>query len=280
MEERLRLYQKRNRTLPSRIIVYRDGVSEGQFNDVLSDEYPKMVEAFDTFGNPKQPYRPKLTIVICGKRHHTRFFPTDSRFADQNGNPKPGTVVDRGVTAVYGECTFGRDSHRRETNGQPTQISISTSRRTMLFKARFAPRTITSSTMRLGSRRTNSRLSPTRSLTCSLVQPKPSLSPPQRTMLILHANVGAHTCTRFYMAYRMVVRLAQAERRVTRNRRRPYSRRRRGCGAVVPEARSKIRCFICDPLLSFPHDPPQSSLLLPPETFQTWVFFFPSHSIM
>jgi eukaryotic translation initiation factor 2C len=45
---------------------------------------------------------PKLSIVICGKRHHTRFFPTEATYADQNGNPRPGTVVDRGVTAVYG----------------------------------------------------------------------------------------------------------------------------------------------------------------------------------
>jgi len=111
MEERLRLYQKHKGTLPSRIIVYRDGVSEGQYNEVVEDEYVKMVEAFGAFGNPKQPYRPELTIIICAKRHHTRFFPTDSQFADQNGNPRPGTVVDRGVTAVYGERAFGQDLH-------------------------------------------------------------------------------------------------------------------------------------------------------------------------
>ena len=104
MEERLKLYQKHKRVLPRRIIVYRDGVSEGQFNTVVDEELPEMLEAFKTFGNAKQPYKPKLTIIICGKRHHTRFFPTDSQFSDQNGNPRPGTVVDRGVTAVYGEC--------------------------------------------------------------------------------------------------------------------------------------------------------------------------------
>ena len=36
-----------------------------------------------------------------GKRHHTRFYPTEAENADSKGNPKPGTVVDRGVTAVY-----------------------------------------------------------------------------------------------------------------------------------------------------------------------------------
>ena len=109
MEERLQLYKKHKKSLPRRIIVYRDGVSEGQFNTVVEEEYPEMVKAFQAFGNAKQPYRPKLTIVICGKRHHTRFFPTDAPFADQNGNPKPGTVVDRGVTAVYGEHAYEKD---------------------------------------------------------------------------------------------------------------------------------------------------------------------------
>jgi eukaryotic translation initiation factor 2C len=110
MEERLRLYQKHKRALPRRIIVYRDGVSEGQFGIVVDEEYPQMLEAFKTFATPKQPYRPQLTIVICGKRHHTRFYPTDAQFADQNGNPRPGTVVDRGITAVYGEYTLESSS--------------------------------------------------------------------------------------------------------------------------------------------------------------------------
>lgn len=111
MEERLKLYQKRKNTLPRRIIVYRDGVSEGQFNTVVEEEYPQIVKSFESFGNAKQPYRPKLTIIICGKRHHTRFFPTEAPYADQNGNPRPGTVVDRGVTAVYGEGAYGQDLH-------------------------------------------------------------------------------------------------------------------------------------------------------------------------
>jgi eukaryotic translation initiation factor 2C len=42
-----------------------------------------------------------VTIVICGKRHRTRFYPTEASAADRDGNPRPGTVVDGGVTAVY-----------------------------------------------------------------------------------------------------------------------------------------------------------------------------------
>ncbi|KAG6907598.1 hypothetical protein DXG01_008216 [Tephrocybe rancida] len=97
--ERLSLFQKRNKgVLPQRVLVYRDGVSEGQFPIVVDEELPAIRKAFTKFDTAKAPYRPKLSI---GKRHHTRFYPTEEQNADHNGNPKAGTVVDRGVTAVY-----------------------------------------------------------------------------------------------------------------------------------------------------------------------------------
>ncbi|KAG6856712.1 hypothetical protein H0H87_001501 [Tephrocybe sp. NHM501043] len=100
--ERLTLFQKKNKgVLPQRVLVYRDGVSEGQFAIVVDEELPAIKKAFSKFDTAKAPYRPKLSIIICGKRHHTRFYPTEERNADHNGNPKAGTVVDRGVTAVY-----------------------------------------------------------------------------------------------------------------------------------------------------------------------------------
>jgi hypothetical protein len=42
-----------------------------------------------------------MSKSLQGKRHHTRFYPTEAQNADGNGNPKAGTVVDRGVTAIY-----------------------------------------------------------------------------------------------------------------------------------------------------------------------------------
>jgi len=93
----LTLFSKKNGILPKRIIVYRDGVSEGQFNQVVDQELPLIRKACQRFQN----YEPLITIIICGKRHHTRFYPTNQGDADQNGNPLAGTVVDRGVTAVY-----------------------------------------------------------------------------------------------------------------------------------------------------------------------------------
>ncbi|KAJ6510611.1 argonaute-like protein [Mycena sanguinolenta] len=102
--ERLILYEKKNKVLPQRIVVFRDGVSEGQFDIVLREEKAQILEAFQklsTAARGPKPYRPIFSIVICGKRHHARFYPTNSNFADKNGNTRPGTVVDKGVTAVF-----------------------------------------------------------------------------------------------------------------------------------------------------------------------------------
>ncbi|KAA8895278.1 Piwi domain-containing protein [Sphaerosporella brunnea] len=98
MMERLKLWNRKNGgRYPQKIIVYRDGVSEGQFHQVLEKELPQIRAACTELR-----FDPKITIIIVGKRHHTRFYPTDDSAADgRTGNPQPGTVVDRGVTAIY-----------------------------------------------------------------------------------------------------------------------------------------------------------------------------------
>ena len=99
---RLRMWEKNNRELPQNIIIYRDGVSEGQYQQILDQELPLIRSAC------KQAYPatqtkaglPKLSIIVCGKRHHTRFYPTTEGEADRSSNCAPGTVVDRGVVEV------------------------------------------------------------------------------------------------------------------------------------------------------------------------------------
>ena len=56
--------------LPARVIVYRDGVSDSQYHAVLREELPLVQEAVkEVYG--KKPL-PNITVVIVGKRHHTR----------------------------------------------------------------------------------------------------------------------------------------------------------------------------------------------------------------
>jgi hypothetical protein len=67
MLERLDDFKRHNQNkLPSNIIFYRDGVSEGQFDQVIEIELPQVKAAFKKLGTAKAPYNPKLTLVICG----------------------------------------------------------------------------------------------------------------------------------------------------------------------------------------------------------------------
>ncbi|KAH0562950.1 hypothetical protein GP486_002483 [Trichoglossum hirsutum] len=95
--ERLRVWKLKNGgELPDRILVYRDGVSEGQYGEVLTKELPSIRKACEAMYSAKKP---KISIIIVGKRHHTRFYPVKVGDADSGmGNPRHGTVVDRGVT--------------------------------------------------------------------------------------------------------------------------------------------------------------------------------------
>ncbi|KAE8147341.1 ribonuclease H-like domain-containing protein [Aspergillus avenaceus] len=85
---------------PKNILVYRDGISEGQYSKCLTEELPLMQKACREI-YPKDMQAkglPHFCIIIVSKRHHTRFYATDSNMADRNGNTLPGTIVDRGVT--------------------------------------------------------------------------------------------------------------------------------------------------------------------------------------
>jgi eukaryotic translation initiation factor 2C len=98
MEGRLALWMKQNKGHPpENILIYRDGVSEGQYSMVLNEELPKVQEAAQRV-YPKGEQQPNITIVVCGKRHNVRFYPTTTESHDRTSNPLNGCVVDRGVT--------------------------------------------------------------------------------------------------------------------------------------------------------------------------------------
>jgi len=67
----------------------------------LTDELDKILKACEVYRPAPDP---KITIIVVGKRHHTRFYPTKEDDADMSkkGNPKNGTIVDRGITMEKG----------------------------------------------------------------------------------------------------------------------------------------------------------------------------------
>jgi len=74
----------------------------------LNEELKQIRDACDkVYGKNSLP---KINIIVVGKRHHTRFYPTREDYADMEGrnkgNPPNGTVVDRGVTMERGKDFF------------------------------------------------------------------------------------------------------------------------------------------------------------------------------
>ncbi|XP_051151747.1 protein argonaute 16 [Andrographis paniculata] len=71
---------------PEQLIVFRDGVGESQFSQVVNVELDQMIKAYQYLGETNIP---KFTVIIAQKNHHTRLFQ-----ASAPENVPPGTVVD------------------------------------------------------------------------------------------------------------------------------------------------------------------------------------------
>ncbi|KAJ0182438.1 hypothetical protein K1T71_001807 [Dendrolimus kikuchii] len=81
---------------PHRIIMYRDGISEGQFLHVLQHELTAVREACIKL---EAEYKPGITFIVVQKRHHTRLFCADKKEqSGKSGNIPAGTTVDLGIT--------------------------------------------------------------------------------------------------------------------------------------------------------------------------------------
>ncbi|XP_076457157.1 protein argonaute-2-like isoform X1 [Babylonia areolata] len=100
VRELLIQFYRSTRFKPTRIIFYRDGVSEGQFHatyvQVLSHELRAIREACTKL---EVDYRPGITFIVVQKRHHTRLFCSDRKDqTGRSGNIPAGTTVDMGIT--------------------------------------------------------------------------------------------------------------------------------------------------------------------------------------
>uniref|UniRef100_A0A7N6BQ10 Piwi domain-containing protein n=1 Tax=Anabas testudineus TaxID=64144 RepID=A0A7N6BQ10_ANATE len=87
----LQKYFEVNHTLPEKIVVYRDGVSDGQLKMVERYEIPQLIKCFDTFPS----YEPKLVFIVVQKRISTNLY---SWASNNLGTPPPGTVLDHTLT--------------------------------------------------------------------------------------------------------------------------------------------------------------------------------------
>lgn len=114
-------YRRVNQKPPAKIIIYRDGVSDGQLRSVVENEIPQIIKAFEMIEvnyrlvhsisikmekikiNLKLSlllffyyFRPSMTFIVVKKRINARFFYRSG--PNDLANPPCGTVIDTVVT--------------------------------------------------------------------------------------------------------------------------------------------------------------------------------------
>jgi eukaryotic translation initiation factor 2C len=72
--------------------------TQGNGKLTISQEYNAILRAARAV-DPQ--YRPKVTFVVCAKRHNMRFFAINQQDQDRTGNLPAGTVVDSAVTHPF-----------------------------------------------------------------------------------------------------------------------------------------------------------------------------------
>ncbi|KAL7591553.1 hypothetical protein Lser_V15G32906 [Lactuca serriola] len=67
----LDFYTSLDKRNPDQIIIFRDGVSESQFNQVLNIKLDQINEACKFLD---EKWNTKFLVIIAQKNHHTKFF--------------------------------------------------------------------------------------------------------------------------------------------------------------------------------------------------------------
>ncbi|XP_075481350.1 protein argonaute 2-like [Primulina tabacum] len=88
-------YALHNNVKPTKLVVFCDGVSEGQFGMVLAEELFDLKKAIYD-----DDYKPNITLIVAQKRHQTRLFPENASDG-ASGNVQPRTVVDSKIVHPF-----------------------------------------------------------------------------------------------------------------------------------------------------------------------------------
>ncbi|KAJ5493116.1 hypothetical protein N7539_001862 [Penicillium diatomitis] len=109
---------------PAIIYYFRDGVSETECSEVLKVEV-KAIRTTMSKAAGKE-WQGKVCVIIANKRHHIRAFPASTRptDSDKNGNPLPGTLIDREVTSPHGWDFFLYSHIALQGTARPVHYTI------------------------------------------------------------------------------------------------------------------------------------------------------------
>ncbi|KAL4701714.1 hypothetical protein H8959_015718, partial [Pygathrix nigripes] len=118
LQAALRAWNSCNEYMPSRIIVYRDGVGDGQLKTLVNYEVPQFLDCLKSIG---RGYNPRLTVIVVKKRVNARFF---AQSGGRLQNPLPGTVIDVEVTRPEWYDFFIVSQAVRSGSVSPTHYNV------------------------------------------------------------------------------------------------------------------------------------------------------------
>ncbi|XP_071435063.1 piwi-like protein 2 [Pithys albifrons albifrons] len=117
LSQALHHFHKLNHTLPLKIVVYRDGVSDSQLDTVLKYEVPQIQKSFSTFQN----YQPSLVVLVVQKQLGTNFY---SLMGKEFTSAPPGVVLDHTITSTDWNDFFLLAHHSRLGCCAPTRYIL------------------------------------------------------------------------------------------------------------------------------------------------------------
>ena len=109
-------YKQNNKSKPSYIVLYRDGVKPSQYHNVIQVEIAKVLNTLKTFDST---WNPRVSIVVVNKRVKARFF---TRQQGSIFNLPPGVVVESAVVASH--FNFYLTSHHGDGTLTPTHYNV------------------------------------------------------------------------------------------------------------------------------------------------------------
>lgn len=102
----LHQYHTANNSYPKNMIIFRSGISDGQFDTVLEAEFPQIKSACSEVAGGSGSI--KVLYIVVQKRHQTRFAlaQQDTTTRKPTYNVPSGTVVDKGIVNPTRRCFF------------------------------------------------------------------------------------------------------------------------------------------------------------------------------
>lgn len=125
MTSALRRYHTLNGFVPQRIIVYRDGVGDGQLESVLEIEIPQVVNGIKFYMRDKHEGEkdPQISYLIVQKRINAKL---SLRQGNQVLNPPPGTFIDHTITHPEYNDFYLVSQHVNQGTVSPTKYILLT----------------------------------------------------------------------------------------------------------------------------------------------------------